>query len=106
MFKILKSFYSTGPSTAQSTAQSTGPKKPPKQPLLKRVLSIRKVARVNSGGKIRTTSALVVIGDRNGHAGFGMGRADDLAGAVGKATEVAKKNMRYYLRYKAITLFS
>ena len=71
---------------------------PKPKPLLKRVLSIRKVARVNSGGKIRTTSALVVLGDRNGHAGYGMGRADDMAGAVQKATEIAKKNMRYYLR--------
>ena len=70
--------------------------KPP--PLLQRVLSVRKVARVNSGGKVRSTSALVVVGDMNGHAGYGMGRGSDTMSAVMKATEQAKKNMKEYLR--------
>jgi small subunit ribosomal protein S5 len=61
--------------------------------LLQRVLHIRKVARVNSGGKIRSTSALVVVGDQNGHAGYGMGRGKDTATAVQKAIVQAQKNM-------------
>jgi small subunit ribosomal protein S5 len=35
-----------------------------------------------------------------------MGRADDLAGAVQKATEVAKKNMKFYLRLDNRTIYS
>jgi ribosomal protein S5 len=69
-----------------------------KLPLLQRVLSVRKVARVNSGGKVRSTSALVVVGDMNGNAGYGMGRGNDTISAVLKATEQAKKNMKSYLR--------
>ena len=44
--------------------------------LLQRVLHVRRVARVNSGGKIRSISALVVVGDQNGSAGYGMGRGN------------------------------
>lgn len=77
-----------------------------KAPLLQRVLSIRKVSRVNSGGKIRSTSALVVVGDRNGHAGYGMGRGADTMGAVEKATTQAKANMKSYPRLDNRTIFS
>ncbi len=74
--------------------------------LLQRVLHVRKVARVNSGGKIRTTSAMVVVGDRNGLAGYGMGRGSDTMTAVDKATEQAKKNLKFYDRLDNRTIFS
>ena len=38
-------------------------------------------------------SALVVVGDQNGHAGFGMGKAREVPMAIHKAVEQAKKNL-------------
>jgi Ribosomal protein S5, N-terminal domain len=57
-----------------------------KTPLLKRVLSVRNVVRVTGGGKVRSVSALVVVGDQNGSAGYGQGRGADTASAVAKGT--------------------
>ena len=96
MSRLIKNLYKI-PLSEYSTANKI-PGGTFKKPLLERVLSIRKVARVNSGGKIRSTSALVVVGDMNGNAGYGMGRSSDTMGAVQKATEQAKKNMKSYLR--------
>jgi small subunit ribosomal protein S5 len=75
-------------------------------PLLQRVLHIRKVARVNSGGKIRSTSALVVVGDQNGHAGYGMGRGSDTATAVQKALAQAQKNIELIPRLENRTIYA
>ncbi|KAI9094588.1 ribosomal protein S5, C-terminal domain-containing protein [Phlyctochytrium arcticum] len=73
---------------------------------MKRILHIRRVARVNSGGKVRSVAALVVVGDGNGSAGYGEGRATDVSGAVAKATKVAEKNMTYFHRFNKRTIFS
>jgi small subunit ribosomal protein S5 len=81
-------------------------KKEPKQQLLQRVLHIRRVARVNSGGKIRSTSAMVVVGNMNGKAGFGLGRGQDSGSAILKAVEQAKKNMIEIPRLENRTIYS
>lgn len=57
------------------------------------VVSINRVTKVVKGGKNLSFSALVVIGDQNGHAGFGMGKAREVPMAIKKAIEQAKKNM-------------
>ncbi|KAJ3016352.1 28S ribosomal protein S5, mitochondrial [Thoreauomyces humboldtii] len=75
-------------------------------PLMKRVLHIRRVSRVNSGGKVRSISALVVVGNGNGAAGYGEGRAVDAAAAVQKATKAAEKNMTSFYRFNNRTIFS
>jgi ribosomal protein S5 len=77
-----------------------------KQSLLQRVLHIRKVSRVNSGGKIRSISALVVVGNPNGSAGYGMGRGTDTATAVQKALVQAQKNVQPILRLDNRTIYS
>lgn len=78
----------------------------PSQPrLLKRILHIRRVARVNSGGKVRSISALVVVGNGNGAAGYGEGRATDVSTAVQKATRIAERNMTYFDRFNHRTIF-
>jgi ribosomal protein S5 len=77
-----------------------------KQSLLQRVLHIRKVSRVNSGGKIRSISALVVVGNQNGSAGYGMGRGTDTATAVQKALVQAQKNLQPILRLDNRTIYS
>jgi small subunit ribosomal protein S5 len=61
--------------------------------LLKSALLIRRVARVNSGGKVRTVSALVAVGNGNGMLGIGMGRGKDGQTAVRKAAIKAESEM-------------
>ena len=57
------------------------------------VVSINRVTKVVKGGKNLSFSALVVVGNQNGLAGFGMGKAREVPMAILKAIEQAKKNM-------------
>ncbi len=57
------------------------------------VVSINRVTKVVKGGKNLSFSALVVVGDQQGRAGFGMGKAREVPMAIRKAIEQAKKNM-------------
>jgi len=57
------------------------------------VVAINRVTKVVKGGKNLSFSALVVVGDQNGHAGFGMGKAREVPMAIRKAIEQAKKIM-------------
>jgi small subunit ribosomal protein S5 len=57
------------------------------------VVSIQRVTKVVKGGKNLSFSALVVVGDQQGHAGFGMGKAREVPMAIRKAIEQAKKNL-------------
>jgi small subunit ribosomal protein S5 len=54
------------------------------------VVSIQRVTKVVKGGKNLSFSALVVVGDQQGHAGFGMGKAREVPMAIRKAIEQAK----------------
>lgn len=74
--------------------------------LQQRVLQIRKVSRTNSGGKIRSISAMVIIGDCNGCGGYGMGRGKDSVTAVEKATAKAFSSMKLYPRLDNRTIYS
>src|SRR5258708_19872104 len=57
------------------------------------VVAINRVTKVVKGGKNRSFSALVVVGDNHGHAGFGMGKAREVPMAIKKGIEQAKKNL-------------
>jgi len=57
------------------------------------VIRVTRVAKVTSRGKNFRFGALVVIGDGNGHVGIGFGKAIDVASAVNKAKENAKKKI-------------
>jgi len=57
------------------------------------VVAINRVTKVVKGGKNLSFSALVVVGDSRGHAGFGMGKAREVPMAIKKGIEQAKKNL-------------
>jgi small subunit ribosomal protein S5 len=61
--------------------------------LEERVLEINRVSKKTKGGNKIRFSALVVVGDRKGRVGVGLGKADDVSAAVVKAINYAKKRL-------------
>jgi len=58
-----------------------------------KLIGIRRVARVMAGGRRFNFSAAIVIGDKKGRVGVGVGKAADTALAIEKATRAAKRSM-------------
>ena len=58
-----------------------------------RLVSINRVTKVTKGGRTFSFSAIVVVGNENGVVGYGLGKAKEVAAAIAKGIDDAKKNL-------------
>ena len=61
--------------------------------LEEQVIETRRVSKTVKGGRIMRFASVVVVGDRNGHIGYGIGKSAEVPEAIRKALEDAKKSM-------------
>ena len=67
--------------------------KPSGLDLVEKLVGVNRVTKVTKGGRTFGFSAVMVVGDGNGIAGYGLGKSKDVASAIAKAIENAKKNL-------------
>ena len=88
--------HSTGPGGARGGrpgSREGGNRERVKPEFDSKIIDIRRVTRVTTGGRRMNFSVAVVAGDRKGRVGVGLGKSIDTASAVDKATRDAKKNL-------------
>ena len=61
--------------------------------LQEQLVTLNRVSKTVKGGRIARFAAIMVVGDGNGHVGFGLGKAAEVPDAIRKGIEDAKKNM-------------
>ena len=73
--------------------------------LQEKVVTIKRVTKVVKGGRTFRFSALVVVGDGNGHVGVGLGKAMEIPNAIQKAIDDAKKNLIFIEKNDADSIY-
>ena len=66
---------------------------PAEHDLKESLIALNRVSKTVKGGRIARFAALMVVGDGNGHVGYGLGKAAEVPEAIRKGIEDAKKNM-------------
>ena len=66
---------------------------PAEHDLKESLIALNRVSKTVKGGRVAKFTALMVVGDENGHVGFGLGKAAEVPEAIRKGIEDAKKNM-------------
>lgn len=61
--------------------------------LKEKLVVVNRVSKTVKGGRIARFAALMIVGDENGHVGYGLGKAAEVPDAIKKALEAAKKNV-------------
>ena len=66
---------------------------PAHEDLQEKLVVVNRVSKTVKGGRIARFAALMIVGDGNGHVGYGLGKAAEVPEAIRKGIEDAKKNM-------------
>lgn len=85
--------YQKGPRNGRTGDRRKSPERREKPEFDQKILSIRRVTRVVSGGRRFSFSVAMMIGDKKGSIGLGLGKSSDTTLAINKAVASARKNM-------------